>query len=432
MGQEAYAMFPALAEMQARAQLMKAQAAGVGQDTRFAQQKYGDQQAAEAAFGRTDWSSPVPGGMPSPGGPSPPPPQPGQASQPSAPGFRPFKPAPAGIRVPPPGGPAMGGPVDTGPVDTVGRRAADLPQAAQPPVPPVQAESAPHKWTAAPGEQYDTPDGSRPRSLGEVFAALKKANPKADPATLARAAAIYLPWMTEQDQMEVKKAVAENTAAVHASDQAAITARAVEKNDLTQLIAEGKNDTALQIADMKVKAAQQRVDSVNQRMREIAANTLKLGQEKLEEARRSKDGTLALARQGELRRQQNSITQLQDTYNRGMGNLQFVPKAEQEAYLGNLERELTQGMETLQNLPDPTIETGPPPETSVPGATPDTGEPEPEPAPTDPDALDRRFHTKKRVKQESSLRTPSNSKLALAKRNAARRKYNLPPLSAMT
>ncbi len=218
MGQEAYAMFPALAEMQARSQLMKAQAAATTGGFGIDQQKFQQGNDAASAFGRMFTQGGLPGAQP---GPVPQAPAPGQVSVPMNPYASGGAPAPGarmggmgqggGVRVPQPTPPpAMGGMVATGgtPAGTEDQltQPGDSGAPAVPPPAAVPAQpGTPHKWTAAPGEQNNTPDGSRPRSLDDVMGALKKANPKADPATLARAAALYMPWMTEEDQTRLRE-----------------------------------------------------------------------------------------------------------------------------------------------------------------------------------------------------------------------------------
>ncbi len=419
MGQEAYAMFPALAEMQARSQLMRAQAGAVGQDARFAQQKYGDEQSALSAFGNAGMQGGFAG---SPGGPAlpgavPMPPQPGQASQPAA-GFQPFQPAPAGIRVPPAGGPAMSQapaslpppPSGPGTVDEV-REPGDLgveryQKAAQPP---------PNKWAPAPGEQHNTPDGSRPRSLDEVFAALKKANPKASPATLARAAAMYMPWLQEADQVELKRSLQENTLEL---GRGRIDAQKgiAELGAQTKLdIADAKNALTEQLAGQRIEAAQKRVDSVNQRMKDIAAGTLKLGQDRLEEARKSGNGRSALAAQKELRLQQEGITRLNDTYGRMIYNASFLKGDAKAAAMEEAAQFLENGMEAFRNLPDPRGEDAPPPAPPKPRR----GQ-----APT---GLQNEQHPS--FEESQKLLGPQSS---LMDRNTKRRRVGLPALSALS
>jgi hypothetical protein len=227
MGQEAYAAFPMLARASAEAQLARAQAGNYD----IARQQFQQGNQAATAFGNMQLdNSPVPGAQP---GPYAPPPQPGQASQPG--GSAPMNPyitgpggtsgtggvAMGGIRVPPAAAPpAMGGMVATGgpPVGTEDQLTQPGDQAVGgTPAPGAasQPAGASHKWTPKPGETFNTPDGSRPRSLDEVMSALRKANPKADPATLARAAGLYMPWLQEEDQVRLREEMMKNTAAMN-------------------------------------------------------------------------------------------------------------------------------------------------------------------------------------------------------------------------
>lgn len=359
MGQEAYAMFPMLARASAEAQLARAQAGNYD----IQQQQFQQGNRAATVFGNAfgNGAPPIPGAQP---GPYAPPPQPGQASQPggSAPmnpyitgpggtggagaGFQPFKPAPAGIRVPQAGGPAMTGPVTTGPVDDLTRGGGDLPQAAQPPAPAAQPlaaaapAGAPHKWTPAPGETFNTPDGSRPRSLDEVMGALRKANPKADPATLARAAGLYMPWLQEEDQVRLREEMMRNTAAMN-------NLRVTAAGDRQQVAEAGKDarlgqvltakDAIAQLrSDDRAKALQVQVDRYTQ----LAADAAK---------RQDLNGAI------EMRRRAMAISDELLNYSRSMDVSTYITDpAEKKAYDDEVQRQHDATKAALGLLPGAT------------------------------------------------------------------------------
>jgi hypothetical protein len=302
-----------------------------------------------------------------------------------------------------------------------------LPQAAQPPAVPSPVATpagAPHKWTPAPGETFNTPDGSRPRSLDEVMGALRKANPKADPATLARAAGLYMPWLQEGDQVLLRQEMMKNTAAISGA-----------RMDTQRDIAAAKEAGSTDRTQMRIQAAQQRADQVNQRALSIAAQVNALGQAKLEEARRSGDGRAALAAQKELRLQQEGITRLQYTYSTAMSNAQYITDdAQKAAAVENATQALEQGLDAFRALPNPTATpdepaapdaSGSPGRPAGPGAVPGSGA-VPAMDNTDPTgAIGAQFG------QQSMLRRPANSQLSLAQLNARRAVHKLPALPAI-
>jgi hypothetical protein len=262
-----------------------------------------------------------------------------------------------------------------------------------------------------PGEQNNTPDGSRPRSLDDVMSALKKANPKADPATLARAAALYMPWMTEEDQVLLRQEMMKNTAAISAA-----------RFDTQRDIAGGKNETALAIAQFKVKAANDRAEQVNQRALKIAADRLALGQQKVDDLRRSGDQNRALGADKELRLQQAEITRAHASFNNAMYNASLIQDPEAQAAAVKAATDaLESSLDALNSLPDPRGEAAPAKPPGNPPLTPQQRLQHPT------------FDESQKLLngQQSMLRTPANSQLSLAQINAKRRSFGMKPLASM-